>query len=113
MIKLSSAGAQALFWKSPVFWHTAKTGTSYGEYTINHNLGQYPDLISLYYGETAGQEASNYAILRDFDNYTGGYSGYQTITHPDVNSTTIRVYNISSVSRYLYFKAFVFGGGHG
>lgn len=45
---IGSTGATQQVWESGEYTHPAQSGSTYVEYTLTHNLGQYPDKVIVY-----------------------------------------------------------------
>lgn len=104
MIRL--AGSSNLVWTSPTFLHTVKSGTSFSQYVLNHNLGKIPDLIKYY--SVAADSAPN-VERQDFYSDGTNFGGSGGVDN-DVNTSVVNIYRVRSTNITIYFKVFVLDG---
>jgi len=107
MIQIKPRSASPKLFESGTVNHPEQTGTSYVEYTLNHNFGTPPDLISMdrYYpspGEWIPVVDFFVSSSTNFNHATASQSSY------DPNISKIRVFRLSSGSWSVKFKCFLF-----
>jgi len=102
MIRL--AGHSTQIFTSPTFTHSEQDGTAGASYVFNHGLRKVPESVLVYFADT---EDKPNAIQHDFYQEESTFFGW-TLTSINATSIEIRINRISSVSRELYVRCFVY-----
>ena len=101
MIKLSTSTTVLT---SPVSTHADVSGTSYWEITYNHNLGEEPDNVVVWYSDDGVTWYQRYDMIWWQD--IGGnarYYGWQYLSTSTYNTAVIRMYR-AGIGGTVYAK---------
>lgn len=106
VMRLRSTESIVLSYTSPPVYFNNPGRNSGGWYYINHNLGVYPDLVTVNYCN------SNCQPMDAEDNtLTGGWGGW-SMTNNSTNQAGVYMRWVPQGSGWIYFKVYKIAGAH-
>lgn len=101
MVKLKSKS-----YESPIVTHPQQGGSSYVDYVVNHNFGEHPTILQVFYDLTTGGHTEWPIVYDYFFEGTTAY-GWLQLTTATTNSLSFRVYYIGGAAYKIKFRCAV------
>lgn len=103
MINLKTATGRPKTFDSPIWTHPQQAGSSYVDYTVNHNFGEHPSTIFGFYNLTTGGH-TEWPILYDYSFEGSTAYGWLQLTSATKTSMGIRVFYIGGAAYRIKFR---------